>query len=167
MENMFLEGQATQRRTEYLAASGREGKAVAPKAWPAWRFVGNEIGESLEPVRPPEKFHVRKGAGVAGLMELRAASPSPYIRLYGPAPRRAWLCLPRPSPTLEEARFPKEAVQMGRKGTQGTFGIRAPRTPAAQYLEVAATPAAPRGRAGRRRRGETLKKQENSEVCRS
>ena len=86
MENMLLEGQVTQRRTECLAASGGEGNTVTPKAWPAWRFVGNETGERLEPVRPPEKFQVRKGAGVAGLMELGTVSPSPHIRLYCPGP---------------------------------------------------------------------------------
>lgn len=133
---MLLEEQVTQRRTECLEASGREGNTVAPKAWPAWRFVGNETGERLEPVRPPEKFEVHEGAGVAGLMELGAVSPSPHIRLYCPGPSEGLALPPRPSRMPEEARFPKEAAETGCKGTQGTFRVRAPRTPPAQLLEA-------------------------------
>lgn len=165
---MFLEGPATQRRTECLAESGREGKAVAPKAWPAWRFVGNEIGESLEWVRPPEKFRVPNGAGVAGLMELRGASPSPHIRLYSPAPRRAWLCLPDP-PRRRRRPGPQRRLQRwGARGPKAFSGSEPKDTgDSAPGGLCALPPPHPSRRAGRRRRGETLKKQENSEVCRS
>lgn len=150
MENIFLEGPATQRRTECLAESGREGKAVAPKAWPAWRFVGNEIGESLERVRPPEKFRVPNGAGVAGLMELRGASPSPHIRLYGPAPRRAWLCLPDPS---RRRRRPGPQRRLQRWGARGpkAFSGSEPRghrwLSSWRSLRAAPTPPLAQGRA--------------------
>lgn len=148
MENMFLEGQATQRRTEYLAASGREGKAVAPKAWPAWRFVGNEIGESLEPVRPPEKFQVRKGAGVAGLMELRAASPSPYIRLYGPGPSEG---LALPSQTLPDAgggQVPKGGCTDGAQGDPRHFRDQSPKDTGGSVPGGRCHPRRPPGKGG-------------------
>lgn len=104
---------------------------------------------------------------MAGLDGAQGSFPSPHIRslqsaLGGPGSASQTLL-----PDAEEARSPKEAAEMGRRGPKAFSGSEPKDTvTSAPGGLCAAAPTPTSRRAGRwRRRGRRFKKQENSEVA--